>query len=455
MRQTLNSPYRRIGALVLTVLLTVASAAIAAPDLIAPRGGRVVRPAQVEPEQPGEQAVKKIDPNTKELPFAGFATKSSEEQAKELEGKSSAELMQAANALRNERLFADARAIYKSLLVPETEEPDYLLALRYYAETTQQLENNEQGFADLERTLEGALQARPDSWRVKQQVADLYNYLPDTGYMLDNQFVYTHDWRENLLSCHDRKRVRKLQIYADALAIVHAEIQKKREEGAKGFSEYRVFYISFADCFENGAHNYWRQQKLTDLSTLPDNVPVDYAYRENRNSGAPVDAEGNPIFFTTPESFEAAKNDGERRQFLLSELLEIDPSQKTYVLSTRANEAQQVFGVQTLAAYRFFFNEDSAADQEERQSGIWALNTLADDETIARTATGVKRFKLPPEYDYINMWYEMLEERPSDGGISVRMNIAQEYQNRRQLDKAAKMWKQILEQKNLPRHIGE
>ena len=449
MRQTFNASTRRIGALFLAFVLTIAGAAIAAPDLIAPRGGRVVRPAR-----PGEQAVKKIDPNTKELPFAGLAAKSSEEQAKELDGKSSEELMRAADALLNENMVADSRVVYKSLLVPKTDEDAFITALRKYAETTQRLENNETGYAELEQTLEGALEARPDSWQVKKQVAELYGYLPDTGYMLDGQFVYTHDWREDLLSCHDRKRVRKLQIYADALAIVQAEIQKKRDEGAKSFSEYRAFYISFADCFENGAYNYWRQQKLTDLSTLADYVPNDYAYRENRNSGAPVDAEGNPIFFTAPESFEAAKNDGERRQFLFSELLEIDPASKQYVLNVRSQEAQQVFGVQTLAAYRFFFNEDSGADQEERQAGIWALNTLADDETIARTATGVKRFKLPPEYDYINMWYETLEERPSDAN-GVLMNIAQEYQNRRQLDKAAKIWSQILERKDLPKHVEE
>ena len=38
-------------------------------------------------------------------------------------------------------------------------------------------------------------------------------------------------------------------------------------------------------------------------------------------------------------------------------------------------------------------------DQEkaEGKTGIWALDTLGEDETIAHLATGVKRFKLPDD----------------------------------------------------------
>ncbi len=445
---------RRVGALVLTVALTVASAAIAAPDLIAPRRGRAERPAP-----PGAQVVKKIDPKTKELPFAGLATKSSEEQAKELEGKSSEELLKAADVLTGGQMYADARAICKNLLVPETNEHDFLDALRRFGETTRQTANFENGCAEFESALEDAIATRPDSWRVKEIVAIRYSDLPSVGYMLDDKFVYTNDWRPDLLSCGDRKRVRALRLFAEALPLVRAEIQKKRaSNNAINLADYSAFYTNFALtlAYSNPVSEYWRMQTLTDLSTLPDYVPVQDAQRRSRRAGAPVDEDGNPVFYKTPDSFETAKNDGERRQFLLKEYMDLDESNyaKMTVYLDRIREARELFGVQTLASYRFFFNEDSADDQRERQSGIWALDTLDDDETIARLATGVKRFKLPPEYDYVNMLHDMLDLEPNSRDHTL-VQLAEEYQNRRQLSKAAKIWSQLLEQDNLSKHVRE
>ena len=42
-----------------------------------------------------------------------------------------------------------------------------------------------------------------------------------------------------------------------------------------------------------------------------------------------------------------------------------------------------------------------------RKTGIWALDTLGEDETIARLATGVKRFKLPDDHNFIKLYQQV------------------------------------------------
>ena len=55
----------------------------------------------------------------------------------------------------------------------------------------------------------------------------------------------------------------------------------------------------------------WRLQYLTDLKVLPDYEPGwGYGWQV---SGAPVDADGHPVFYHVPKSFEAAD---ERRRAL-------------------------------------------------------------------------------------------------------------------------------------------
>ena len=41
---------------------------------------------------------------------------------------------------------------------------------------------------------------------------------------------------------------------------------------------------------------------------------------------------------------------------------------------------------------------------EDAKTGTFALHTLGDDETIARLATGVKRFKVPDEFNWLKVY---------------------------------------------------
>ena len=74
--------------------------------------------------------------------------------------------------------------------------------------------------------------------------------------------------------------------------------------------------------------------------------------------------------------------------------------------------ASSQFGVQTMAYYgcRFRGSDD---DDEDNKTGTFALHTLNDDETIARLATGIKRFKLPDEFNFIKLYQRDRRPRPA------------------------------------------
>lgn len=405
---------------------------------------------------------KKIDPNTETVPYAGIAAMTQEEIAAQLDGKSAAELDEIMTRLRDERLFADALVVAKRIVDdPKSPEAYVLKDLSELANFRAQTG----AYKEFEADLAAILEARPDSWRVKVVVADLLGYIPQVGYYEDGVFKYVHDWSRELLSTEKQTRIRKLQLYQAALPAARAEFADAAKAGETktgkaqtnadkdlvrfGFDTETMrnrFYYSFVSTLANGnvAYSFWQLQTLTDIDVLPEPEPLNQAQGRNRRQGAPVDANGNPITFKTPDSFEAAENDGERIQALRAEQFEYGGKNDKYaILIERASEARSLFGVETLASYRYFNNEDSQTDALD---GIMNLRNLADNETIAKLATGVKRFQLPQGYEYIDLYREALEYAPTPhSSYSARAQIAQEYQSRRQLSRAADEWRSIIE----------
>ena len=65
--------------------------------------------------------------------------------------------------------------------------------------------------------------------------------------------------------------------------------------------------------------------------------------------------------------------------------------------------------------------------------------------TMAKLATGIKRFKLPEEQNYIALQRRIVEN--SEGSSSqwqqAKSSLAQEFENRRQYPRAAQEWKEL------------
>ncbi len=158
----------------------------------------------------------------------------------------------------------------------------------------------------------------------------------------------------------------------------------------------------------------WKLQDLTDLETLPDFEISEggrYGYYGRgrwgapASKGAPVDADGNPVFHHKPESWVAAKTDGERWRWAMAQVVQWVPDRRSQVDLEWAGFLQSQFGVGAAAVggppVIPFIKEGSADIDKPKDSGVWVAHELGDTETIAKLTTGVKRFTLPDEFNHI------------------------------------------------------
>src|SRR6202043_3719107 len=96
----------------------------------------------------------------------------------------------------------------------------------------------------------------------------------------------------------------------------------------------------------------------------------------------------------------AAASDGERWRWLLAMAVELAPGRTSEIDWTLATFFRSQFGVQTMG-YGSRSNSDDAAD---KKTGTFDLHTLKDNETIARLATGLQRFEIPDEFNWIKIY---------------------------------------------------
>ena len=95
--------------------------------------------------------------------------------------------------------------------------------------------------------------------------------------------------------------------------------------------------------------DFWRLQTLTPLDILADyNDAWDDSWFRNQ-LGAPVESDGTPVYYRVPESFESAKNDGERWRWALAKAAEVDPGLAIRTRLELAGFLFSQFGTQTIA----------------------------------------------------------------------------------------------------------
>ena len=286
--------------------------------------------------------------------------------------------------------------------------------------------------------VEEAVTTHPDNWQLLHVIAQQYLQIDHHGFMISGEFHRGgHRGGGQVASALERDRVRALQLMQQALPLVQKEENKA---GAVGF------YQSLAGqlLYNRGHYEAWRLQYLTDLNAeLPD---YDDGWPYYRNwTGAPVDAEGNPVFHETVKRWEDAKTDGQRWRWALDMVVESDPNQLNSVRMQRANFLMQQFGVQTMQQWGFVPRRAGGDDGDEDESGTYALHTLEENETIARLATGIKRFELPDEHNHLKLFQQVAEAPKSSQGEGAYNQLCQIFENRRQYPKAAETWKKNIE----------
>lgn len=291
---------------------------------------------------------------------------------------------------------------------------------------------------------ESVIAAHKDNWRLLSAAARTLGQGPHFGTIIAGKFYRGHHrGGGRYVGSSERDRTRALQLLQQALPLV------RKDKDAAAVSDY---YLNFANLLLSGGgyHDSWRLQYLTDLSKLPD-------YEENMNRwgfrmggeqrGAPVDEQGNPIYHKLPKSYEDAQSDGERWRWMLAEAARVNPLRLSETESIFADFLRSQFGEQTMAHHGWVPRADSDdEDAKKDESGTYALHTLGDDETIARLATGIKRFKLPNEYNWIVIYRRIAGRGQSNWGQHARDTLASIFEDRRQYPKAAAAWREAIKE---------
>lgn len=183
----------------------------------------------------------------------------------------------------------------------------------------------------------------------------------------------------------------------------------------------------------------WKLQTLTPLEALPEwGEPGP----DGGTEGAPWKGDG-PVLYQVPASWEAAANDGERWRFSLAEQVRLaklinDPQQEPSTIRDRAVFSHSQFGTETLASYGWWRQQDP-----DSAKGILGMDNLAEDECLAKTSDGVRRFKLTADQHFIALYRSILEDK-SYGGYAGDA-LVQIFLNRQQPDKAREVLERTIE----------
>ena len=248
---------------------------------------------------------------------------------------------------------------------------------------------------EIDVLVEDAVKTHPGNWRLLRCAAGDYWDAHHTGSIVAGKFYrygYHRDGR--WVDAEDRDRVRALQLMVQALPLA-------LNDGNR--TEVGEYLLAFAGMLRGGRHSAaaWRLQYLTELNFLPDYE--DWSRGDHRD--APVDSDGRPIFYRAPKTFAAAANDGQRWRWCLETAARLDPRLRARARMALADFLRNQFDAVPAGS------GEGPHDRHTAAAGA-PLYGLGEDETIARLATGIRRIKLPDEFNFIKIYREIAEGDP-------------------------------------------
>jgi uncharacterized protein YfaS (alpha-2-macroglobulin family) len=295
---------------------------------------------------------------------------------------------------------------------------------------------------------EKVIVAHAKNWRLLWTAAQSYQTVEWYGFMIAGQFERGGhrggDGKQ--VSAMQRDRVRSLQLFEQAAK----QLAESKDKVAADH-----FWASFADTLMNTRQGggAWQLQFLSDLTKLPDYDEMEQFYGRGRRGGfgggfvsdsaqgAPVDEAGNPVYHKIPPSWEAAKTDGERWRWCLVQLSETSADNAARAQQMLARFLQGQFDVGTLQQFGGLLPRKGGPDEKD-ESGPYAVSTLAEDETIAQLATGIKRFKLPDEFNFIKIYKDLVAGGRANYAVEAGDALPAIFEDRQQYPRAAELWTQ-------------
>jgi len=337
------------------------------------------------------------------------------------QGETTQELRKQAQTHKQKGNWKDAYTLFSRLVLDPQDDPGQAGDdLRAAVECLQRLERMD----EFDELVEKAVMVQSGNWRVLHAAAMLYQQAESYGYIISGKFQRGNGRGDgDYAQSNERDRTRAMQLELQAI------------EAAKNATadEWALLYHSLADMVIDdrwGNGQSWRLQYLTDLATLPD-YETGYGYYGGGTFGAPVDADGNPVFYHVPETWADAANDGERWRYALSKAVANNPGFEPEAQQQFASFLRDQFDVQTMAQYRWF----RTLDEDVTTPGPYAVNGLGENETIARLAIGVRRFTLPDEFNFIKIYQQLAKggnyQYPANAALGTI------FADRRQFERAA------------------
>ena len=339
---------------------------------------------------------------------------------------------QKAEKARRDGNHRDAYEIYRKLcLDPKTDPKKVGQDLHMATQCLQSLNR----VNEIDAFREAVIKVHGKNWRLLWAAAKNYLRVNSYGYMIAGSFHRgRHRGGGRYANAQARDRIRALQLYVEAM---------KQAKDEKDTREVASFYLDFARALvhHRGYSQAWRLQYKSELAKLPDyDDGYGYYYYYHRGKGAPVHPDGTPVYHYVPKSWDAAKTDGERWRWLLLQTTELDPRRANEVRMIFGNFCYNQFSVQTMARYSWYFRRSYSDDKKKDEPQTYALHTLKETETIARLATGVKRFTLPDEFNFIKI-FQTVEGSYGEQALN---QLATLFENRRQYDRGAGYWKRSI-----------
>ncbi len=274
------------------------------------------------------------------------------------------------------------------------------------------------------------------NWQLLQAAAETYLSPGDQfGSIVAGKFHRGQRDRGRYVGSRDRDRVRAMQLLVDGMD----RVTKDRDRAAAG--RYHLT-LAMAVMDPEAQLESWRLQSLTALDVLPDYDENPYEPWNRGSTGAPVYPDGSPVFYRVPESFQKARNDGERWRWALAQAAETDPSLLNTVRTSLAGFLLRQFGTETMIGQDVL---SPSGESGPETSGPYAVDTLKDDETIARLASGIKRFKLPDEFNPIKIYQAIADDPETGQGELALKSLSSIFENRMQFDRSADILKRSVQ----------
>ncbi len=304
----------------------------------------------------------------------------------------SASLRKERDKLSERGLWRDSLDLYQKKLTGISDD-ESAKDLQAALKCMQQLGN----WKEFDAMVEKLASDHPDSPVVLGGVAVSYQTAPKFGWMIGGEFERGSGSAGIAINTSYRDTVRALQLLRQAIA--NSKTDAQLYESWKLLSQALRVY-----------GNEWKMQILTPLESLPEwSEPGPQGGTE----GAPWGKDG-PVTYEIPASWEVAKNDGERWRFALAEMARLQPALAYETIYELANFTQSQFGEQTLASFAWQQDPDQA-------KGILQLDSLSENECLAKTSDGVRRFKLPAEQHFIPLYRSIIDQSAKAGDALVQI----------------------------------